>query len=120
MSFDVQGFHVELFAAPDSGATAAAIRTDNLPLRRMILRAAIHTLQFSIDVAKVQRSCLGDGALADLVPIELHGIIAVGGNLTDDDIDIGDLFGILFSSFFEGLGEYGLGGVEFMHNRFPK
>src|SRR5512140_1366162 len=96
-SFDIQRFHVEFLAAPDASAGAAAIRADDLPLRRVILRGAAHALQLGRHMPEVQRGSLSDGAFADLIPIELHGIVVVARDLAHYDVHVGDALCILLT-----------------------
>src|SRR5512141_2657386 len=81
ISFDIQGFHVELLSAPDACTAAAAVGAYDLPLHGMILRRAAHALQLGIDTAKVEPGALSDRSFGNLVPVELHRVIGVGGYL---------------------------------------
>src|SRR5512141_2374577 len=109
ISFHVQGFHVEFFAAPNARARAAAIGADDLAFLRMILRETRHTLQLREHVAEVKFCLFGDGAFADLVPVELYRVVHVRGDLPYHEVDVGDAFGVLLARLLKCPVEDGLG-----------
>jgi hypothetical protein len=119
MSFDVKGFHKELFACEDLGAIAAAIGAEYFDLTRVILGEAGHTLHLHGDMTVVQHGLFSDGALGDFVPVELNGFVAVRRDFTHNHVNVRDPLGMLISSFFEGFLKDGLSGVQLVHDVIP-
>jgi hypothetical protein len=70
----------------------------------MISLEAGHALQFGRDATEMQGGFFRDGILGDNFPIELNGVIHHAGKFPNDNVQVGDAFGV--RSFRVSQGEF--------------
>jgi hypothetical protein len=75
-----------------------------------------HALKLCLYSPEVQPGPLCNGALADLIPVELDRVVHVAGEVSDDQVEIGDAGGMTLCRLGECLIKNGLSREQFVHS----
>jgi hypothetical protein len=114
--FHINRFQRKLLARDDLDADTAAIGTlKRISVVRMVLLKTGHTLELRWDDTEMQLCTFGNRVFGDDIPVELDGLVHQLGQLTHDDVQVGNAFGVRFLGVFEGNIEDGLCDGEFVH-----
>jgi hypothetical protein len=93
-----------------AAATLGALKGTAVGLE---IRLAIPAVETGLDAFKVKLGAFGDGAAADNVPVELDRVVDYAGQITDNQVELGNPPGVI--GVAEGYFQNALGDGQFVH-----